>query len=471
MSEYRQDTTKQHWQAVQDKIRAELFPLRKPVRYSSEEDLYSTLRRAIEINWDPPDDRYFDVVASSILFSHRIKQFNTTPYLFAHGPADSGKSRVLDLMRLFCSNALKSSSVSPAAIYQFLTETHGTLCIDETDKWGLRGKQGPGERVLEILQILNSGYRRGDYVVRANREGGKPIFYDTFGLKSGGGTELWPDTLMERCIVFEMNENIRTIPPEIDLKAVEPLQGMLEKYHLVYDLGHAPTGDPQPREIDLTMAELRDKIGHNRVSELYYGPYAVCPTADGRSILLEMAKEDVEKRFESKAASEVGGVVESTISTWLLCSNVETILDARFVTVDAIATWHSDYPATIKDRNKWIGHRLGSKLGLRQTRQAHGGPRGVVVTPEKLARLDRQFRTFLLHEDPTPAMNGTNGTNGSILGVATISGSAQSDSVQLPFDSGVCSVCEKIGPRWVQQEGTHLVCASCLLRPGEERTS
>src|SRR5947209_6640764 len=114
----RQDPERLAWKAVQDRIRSELFPVRNPVRYESEEQLYQMVRDTFETFWDPPDDRDLDVGSSCVFFSHRVHQFNTTPYLFVHGPPDSGKSRFLDLLRLLCRDALKSSSVSPAAIYQ-----------------------------------------------------------------------------------------------------------------------------------------------------------------------------------------------------------------------------------------------------------------------------------------------------------------------------------------------------------------
>jgi hypothetical protein len=410
LTEQQQDPDRLAWKAVQERIRSELFPARKLVRYESEEQLYQMVRDTFETFWDPPDDRYLDVSSSCAIFSQRIHQFNTTPYLFFHGPPDSGKSRALDLLRLLCRNALKSSSISPAAIYQFLTETHGTLLVDETDKWGVKSRQGPSERTLELLQILNSGYRRGDYAIRANRDGGKPVFYHTFGFKAGAGTEQWPRTLLERCIVLEMNENIRSIPAEINAHAIEPLQGMLEMYHVIYDLGRAAEGNPQPREIDLEIDELRDMVGDNRVAELYYGPYVCCPTTRGRQALLELAKEDVTARGEARADSDVGQVLESILSVWLLHEMPD------FLTVEDLVTWHSDYPTAIKDRPSWIGHKL-SKLGFtsKQRRLPQQGPsRGIPVSPEKLARLDRQFRLYYLY--PRPAESGTSGTSGTTPG-------------------------------------------------------
>jgi len=416
-----EDSERLDWKATQDRIRSLLFPIHIPLKYESETELYAKLRDGIETNWDPTDDRYLDVASSSFLFSQRINQrveeeyvFTTVPYLFLHGPPDSGKTRLLDLARLLCRDAIKSSSMTAAAIYQFLTDKHGTLCVDETDSWGLNSRRGPSERIAEIMPILNSGYKRGDYVVRANREGGNPIYYDTFGLKLGAGTQLWPVTLTERCIVLEQNENMRTIPSDIDIKALEPLQRMLEMYHEVYDLGKAAAGNPQPHPVDLKMDDLRDKLGDNRTAELYFGPYACCPTEQGRKALLELATESLEARGEGKADSDIGHVAESVISVWLMNQQRER---PDFLTTESVTAWHSEYPVNIKDHAKWIGHKL-SDLSLKPLREPHGGPRGVTVSAEKLARIDRQFRLYLLHPQPVkkpdPAPSATNGTNGTI---------------------------------------------------------
>lgn len=389
MTEQREDPARQAWKAVQDRIEAELFPLRNPVRYTSEEELYRELRSKFEKYWDPLDERYLDVASSCVMFSLRISQFNTTPYLFAYGPPDSGKSRLLDLLKLFCGTAIKSSSVSPAAIYQFLTDKHGTLLVDETDKWGIKGKAGPSERVLEIMQILNAGYRRGDYVIRANREGGKPIYYDTFGFKAGAGTQYWPPTLLERCIVLEMTENIRKVPTEISPKDLETTQGKLEMYKVVYEMGRAPGDLCQPREVDVEIDKLRDQIGDNRIAELYYGPYSVNPTKEGRAALLDLARENVVSRREAKEDSDLARVLEAVIKTWQLNRTEEIAVK------EILAEYNTGELEKEQLNSQKIGWRLG-KLHLHRIHKNTGSY--VRLNAKALYRLARVHTPSLAGE-------------------------------------------------------------------------
>jgi hypothetical protein len=430
LTEQREDPAKAAQRARQQKLLSELWPLRNPVRYESEQDLYSRIYATFETFWDPPDERYFHVGASVVLFSYRIRQFNSTPYPFLYGPKDSGKSRFLDLLRLLCYNPLKSSSLTSAAIYQSLNTWHPTLLADETDKWGLHTKTGPSENVLAILSVLNSGYRRGDMAIRASREGAEPIIYDLFGLKVIAGTMLLPDTLMDRCIVLEMSHNVKDIPLEIDEQAIETLRGQLEMYYRVYDLGRAATeegiddqGNPIVRSVvpqpTLTLPdpeELKAEIGDNRVTELFYPLYAVCPTVEGRKALLELAKEAVLDRSAERETGDLSKVLEAVIETWQL-SRVQDI-PVR----DILAEYNRDVPEKEQITSKTLGWKL-NKLHMRKERLGDTTrTRAVRVDPKKLYRLARLYSPRLaqrLVEVPQLPLETTE-TVGSIVKKPTV---------------------------------------------------
>src|SRR5438105_1404792 len=152
---------------------SEMWPLRQPLQYDSEDQMYTDLRLCWDCHWDPPDPRYLDVTSSVTMLSFRIHHFNTTPYPFLYGEKGSGKTKALDLFFALCYNPILSSSLSPAAIYQAIDLWHPTLLVDETDKWSRDRSEG----TATLLQILNSGYRRGQKVVRASREGSDPNLY------------------------------------------------------------------------------------------------------------------------------------------------------------------------------------------------------------------------------------------------------------------------------------------------------
>src|SRR5437867_2776091 len=164
---------------------SQIWPLKIPRRYSDEDQLYTNVRSTFETFWDPPDDRYHDVLASTVLFSYRVSEFKTTPYPFLFGPKGSGKTQALELLNHLCFKPLLSPDMSTAAIFQIIEAVHPTLLLDETDSIG----RVQNENVHNLLQILNAGYRRGQSVVRGYSEGSIHHLYDVFGLQVLSGTE------------------------------------------------------------------------------------------------------------------------------------------------------------------------------------------------------------------------------------------------------------------------------------------
>ncbi len=371
---------------------SEMWPVRNPVRYESEEELYAHVRATFETFWDPLDERYFDVAACTVLLSFRMKQFTTTPYPFLFGPPGSGKTRCLDVFSLLCYNPILSPSVSPAAMYQVIDRLHPTLLVDETDNFG---SKNPDERSVVLCQILNAGYRRGQKVVRASREGSDPVLYDVFGLKVLAGTEPQPDTLAARTIRLDCVTNIKDIPVNIDPAHLEKLRGQLEAYYCYYDIGKAPEGYPQPRPIDVEPEELKLQIGDNRTAELFLPLYAVCPSPQGRQNLLSLAKEAAAEKQTQESTGDLAEVLEA-VWRQRVKVNPKPILESERPTLVPLQWVIDDCPFETKskdqDATRWAGWRL-RKLQFRRERK--DGTRYVVVEDRKLYRLARRYLPLL----------------------------------------------------------------------------
>lgn len=365
-----------------------------PETYENEEVLYGKIRGIFETYLDTPDERYLDVMASTVLLSYRIKQFKTTPYPFLHGPKASGKTRALDLLNILCYHPIFSSSITPAAIYQAIEQFHPTLLIDEADKWGLN-RNVVNDEVLEVSRVLNAGYRRGQKVLRASKEGGALKNYDIFGLKVIAGTETFPETLMDRCIPIEMQENTRDIQTFLPEEEVfDPVRRQLEAYYQHYSNGHATElSDPE---------ELKQIIGNNRLTELFYPLVSIAPNQKAKDSLTSFATENVQKRRELMRLSDMGQVAESVITLWLLQNFPD------FISVEDIATFYSNYPSSVKPegRTRWIGHKL-TKLGLEGDRIGKGGIKGRIMDPERLTRMDSQYFVHYLTSPPKNATIAT----------------------------------------------------------------
>ena len=64
--------------------------------FSSPTQLFRDIRQDCEVYNDFQNDIYYDVMASAVLLSYRISEFNATCYLHFHGPPESGKTRAQD---------------------------------------------------------------------------------------------------------------------------------------------------------------------------------------------------------------------------------------------------------------------------------------------------------------------------------------------------------------------------------------
>src|SRR5208337_2205414 len=142
------------------------------------------------------------------------------------GPLASGKTRALECLCKLCYRSIMASSLSAAALFRALEAWHPTLLLDETEIYNR-------EAMIEVLALLNSGYRRGQYAIRVtNAEEGCPElgFFDTFGFKVLAGTEELAATLQSRCIITTMSKAVRHVNLFVDEKKAQDLRNKLLRY-------------------------------------------------------------------------------------------------------------------------------------------------------------------------------------------------------------------------------------------------
>ena len=144
------------------------------------------------------DSSYYLVLSLYILFTYTFKLFDSLPYLLITGPFGSGKTLILQILKLLCYRALPATSISPAAFYHVIDSLNGTLLIDEVEEFSRKTPRG-----FDMAVALN-GYKRAGYVVRVDPRKRRPIKYKCYGPKviaNTGGIYLKP--LLSRCIVIK----------------------------------------------------------------------------------------------------------------------------------------------------------------------------------------------------------------------------------------------------------------------------
>ncbi len=140
-------------------------------------------------------------VALWVLHTHVFDRFMVTPRLALRSPvAACGKSTLIDILARLTARAAKFDSITAAAIYHLIDETHPTLLIDEADNLGL-GLQPNGR----LRAVFNSGHRNGGTVAIWDR--GTTRKFSTFAPLALALPDIMsglPRTLNSRCITLTM---------------------------------------------------------------------------------------------------------------------------------------------------------------------------------------------------------------------------------------------------------------------------
>jgi hypothetical protein len=146
-------------------------------------------------------------VALWALHSHIYDRFMVTPRLALRSPvADCGKTTLLDILSRLVARPEKFDSITTAAIYRLIDETHPTLLIDEADNLNLALQ--PNGR---LRAVFNSGHRNGGTVAISER--GATRKFSTFAPLALALPEMrsLPRTLDSRSISIAMERSRRAL--------------------------------------------------------------------------------------------------------------------------------------------------------------------------------------------------------------------------------------------------------------------
>jgi hypothetical protein len=120
------------------------------------------------------------VVALWIVFSwlHEHEAFAThSPLLFVtSAERDSGKSTLLGVVNFLARRSLQSVDITGAALFRSLAKWQPTMIIDEADD-ALKNN-------IDLRSVINSGWTRGQGVIRCHPDTHEPERFSTFARKS-----------------------------------------------------------------------------------------------------------------------------------------------------------------------------------------------------------------------------------------------------------------------------------------------
>src|SRR5262245_44662487 len=143
-----------------------------------------------------------------IVFSWLHEHMTHSSILFVtSAERDSGKSTLLGVLNFLARRSLQSVDISGPALFRSITKWEPTLIVDEADD------------VLadnaDLRSVINSGWTRGQGVIRCHPDSHEPELFSTFAPKVVGmkGRKL-PATTLRRSIVLSMSPRRAGDPKE-----------------------------------------------------------------------------------------------------------------------------------------------------------------------------------------------------------------------------------------------------------------
>jgi hypothetical protein len=157
--------------------------------YNTVKDLARRIRKGIRSCVEIPNP-YPSLLAAFAVYTWIADRLPKAVYLLVTGLPESGKSTLLDTLRLFCRQGLVVGDISPAAFYEVCSLISSTLLIDEAElDWRMR-------------RLLRVGSDRGHEVLRKGFGG------EVYGPRVICRENVPDDPpLVSRCIAIRMTEH------------------------------------------------------------------------------------------------------------------------------------------------------------------------------------------------------------------------------------------------------------------------
>lgn len=338
--------------------------------YDSQASLFREVRDFIHRYLELPTD--FEEIASLYVLLTWVYEFAPSiPYLRVIGDWGSGKTRFLQVVGAICFRPIfASGATTPAPIFRILEQFRGTLVLDEADfkdsaAW------------VEMVKLLNNGYRPGMPVLRADKENGRwyPRSYQVFGPKLIATRYPFKDEALEsRCLTAEMmpltrDDIPRVLPASFEIE-VAGLRAKLLTFRLanLFRLKGKTFGN------DLLEPDLQPRLQEILIplKAMLNGDHSMVET------LADFVRRLQQNLFTRRQESNAGRV---------LAAIIELHWDGEELTSQAIADranqLDEEAPPLNSEKVGWVVRRLG----LPKSRMPGSGRRVVCWDDDKMIRL------------------------------------------------------------------------------------
>jgi hypothetical protein len=141
------------------------------------------------------------ILALWAVHTHLVSEIDCTPYLaITSAEKESGKTRVLDVLKTLVRNPWLTGQVSPAVLFRTVDKKKPTLLLDESDA----AFNGDKEYAEALRGILNTGYQRNGVASRCVGKDFELKDFSTFCPKAIAGIGKLPGTIASRAIPIRL---------------------------------------------------------------------------------------------------------------------------------------------------------------------------------------------------------------------------------------------------------------------------
>jgi len=315
-----------------------------------EPDLWKEVCTFIYEHVDVLEPELYDVLTAWIFTTYIPEVWMVVPYIFAFGPVATGKTRLLEALQILAYRGIIGSNVSSASLFRGCEQWHPTVFLDETEIYSQ-------VEHVEIIGLLNAGYRRGQYAwrVKNTEQGCELELFDVFGFKALAGTEGLAKTLESRSIMVRMMKNTRPVKFLVDQKKAEELRGKLLmwrflKLHQVLGNHEGYEGYEPFQEVPTAL-----DFANGRLIELFQPLLAVAN--QGYENIVKYAKKVYEIRQLEEETS-----VEAMILSALLDSEAK-VEEKVILTADVKETLNKNISEKEQFKTSSVG-RIMRRLGF-----------------------------------------------------------------------------------------------------------
>lgn len=167
----------------------------------------------LDTKFEFPRSEHRALVATWILATYFSPSLLAFPRLSFSGERETGKSKLMTLLRAMAWNALLTLNPTPAVLFRLVHEFRPTLLLDEAEGMSR-------EDARDVLAIVNSGYKAGGVVPRVEGKEQKRVeCFEVYSPLALAAIRSLNPTTEDRCLslVLQRGGDPRRINTEVDL--------------------------------------------------------------------------------------------------------------------------------------------------------------------------------------------------------------------------------------------------------------